>query len=640
MMADRVYVDILAQSDIRDDRNPHRRAMDLSTRLLSMAYAVDDGPVKIWRCGEPWPAFAVDVTFCAQGAAAEIALWNHVAVRDHGAPPTSPRRWICIAAKAARAGLPRDLGAAAKAVGLTAPRSDLLLATNLDDPDRLSRATMARMGVVEAERRLDRYLPDNAAEDAVWTVDYAINARGFLIDRPFAKAAAAQVADLQTRLQAEATALGLENLNSTPQIKSFFHGASLPDLRKSTVSAALEEPNLPLAVRKVLELRQRSASNAVLKYRSAIEHAGADDRVRDGYLYAGAHTWRWAGQGVQPQNLHRGTLSESCTHAAVAALTAGEIDLAEDLTGKTGFDLLAAVVRGMVMAPPGKVLIDGDYAKIEVVALANVAKLPALVEALKTDVYKEQAAHTFKAAVEAVTPQQRAVGKVAVLGLAYGMGPERFRDNCSDAGVDISQEEALRVVDAFRYDFPGVRPFWNFLEDGVRQALKEPNVAVRGGQYPGFSFIHDKRDHPIVAGAKIDFLIIGIPSGRHLFYPKPRFEKGCHPIDGSETEDIIFTTAKPDKKQKGKDKFKGKLYAGRICENVCQALSRDILAHALVQLENAGLPVIAHSHDEALAETTPDRADEFKRIMETPPPWARKWRLQIETFQSERYLKS
>ncbi len=69
------------------------------------------------------------------------------------------------------------------------------------------------------------------------------------------------------------------------------------------------------------------------------------------------------------------------------------------------------------------------------------------------------------------------------------------------------------------------------------------------------------------------------------------------------------------------------LYGGLLCENVVQAVARDLLAWAMTMAEKAGLPIVAHIHDEAVIEVAKAQAKEaaklFLKIMTTLPWWAK-----------------
>ena len=66
---------------------------------------------------------------------------------------------------------------------------------------------------------------------------------------------------------------------------------------------------------------------------------------------------------------------------------------------------------------------------------------------------------------------------------------------------------------------------------------------------------------------------------------------------------------------------------GRLTENVVQAIARDILCYALVNLERAGYLPVLHVHDEVVCEVPEGwgSIEEMERIMSTMPPWAEDW---------------
>src|SRR5271165_5110604 len=64
-----------------------------------------------------------------------------------------------------------------------------------------------------------------------------------------------------------------------------------------------------------------------------------------------------------------------------------------------------------------------------------------------------------------------------------------------------------------------------------------------------------------------------------------------------------------------------------IVHNCVQATSRDILAHAIVNLEQAGYAVVLHVHDEIVAEIPENWGSvrDFEVIMSNLPEWAANW---------------
>jgi DNA polymerase len=118
-----------------------------------------------------------------------------------------------------------------------------------------------------------------------------------------------------------------------------------------------------------------------------------------------------------------------------------------------------------------------------------------------------------------------------------------------------------------------------------------------------------------------------MPSGRPLVYPRMGLVK-----DGKGREQLTY-----------EGRFREFTYGGKLCENVIQAFCRDLLAHALVACEEAGLEVVLHVHDEIVAQVPERLAHEGLRALEecmtTLPPWAAGFPAGAEGFFAKRYRK-
>ena len=82
-------------------------------------------------------------------------------------------------------------------------------------------------------------------------------------------------------------------------------------------------------------------------------------------------------------------------------------------------------------------------------------------------------------------------------------------------------------------------------------------------------------------------------------------------------------------------------YGGKLTENVDQAVSRDIMAEALLRLEANDYPVLMSVHDEAISEVDKDfgTVEEYCDIMCILPKWAKGLPLKAEGWEGQRYRK-
>jgi DNA polymerase bacteriophage-type len=83
-------------------------------------------------------------------------------------------------------------------------------------------------------------------------------------------------------------------------------------------------------------------------------------------------------------------------------------------------------------------------------------------------------------------------------------------------------------------------------------------------------------------------------------------------------------------------------YGGLWTENIVSAISRDLLAAALLRLERAGYRVGLHVHDEIIAEVPIGfgSTEEFTRLMITPPSWALGLPIAAQAWSGSRFSKS
>ena len=135
-------------------------------------------------------------------------------------------------------------------------------------------------------------------------------------------------------------------------------------------------------------------------------------------------------------------------------------------------------------------------------------------------------------------------------------------------------------------------------------------------------------------------LIVTLPSGRDLYYRRCRVESR---VPGYAGRLGLPPRSRPTLVYDG-PRGESTLFGGKITENLVQAICRDLLCCALLRCERAGLPVVAHVHDEVICEVPGPRAedalDRLVAIMVTPPRWAADFPVVAEGFASPRYTKS
>src|SRR5262249_59880126 len=133
---------------------------------------------------------------------------------------------------------------------------------------------------------------------------------GFYIDRGLAEAARAVAPAAAPELDAELACItngAVTGVNQVGKLKKWLaeQSCAADTLDKAVIEELLEKEDLPAQVRRVLELRQSGAQAAAKKITALLARCSDDGRIRGAFRYHGASTGRWAGNGVQPQNLKR-----------------------------------------------------------------------------------------------------------------------------------------------------------------------------------------------------------------------------------------------------------------------------------------------------------------------------------------------
>lgn len=486
------------------------------------------------------------------------------------------------------------------------------------DPPRFQRLIEYCRQDVEAERQLDRHVPElSRRERILFELDFLINARGLGIDHALVMELA-HLADI-AREDLTARILRLTNgqvrsLGQVVQLRDWLrlYGVDMPDLRRATVEDRLTDRTLPGPAREALQARLDASRSSTAKLVSISQAASGDGRVRGAFQYYGANrTGRWAGRRVQPQNLFRGVIKD--VPAALKLIRAGvgveDLDL---LFEASPLGVVASCLRSTIQAQAGHVLAIADFSQIEARVLAWLAgQMDALAIFADPgqDIYVETAA--------GVGSTSRQMGKVLVLACGFGMGGERFRQTAAGYGLELDIVEAYDAVAAWRRLNDRIVDLWWELH---RVVLRVTRRGPGAGEATGFlEVIH-----------KPGMLLVKLPSQRHLVYRRPLVVLGDTGHDEFSYMGAIGSTW-----------TRLRAWPGRLVENVTQAVARDVMAEAMLGLQD--LPLIATIHDELIAEVPVDDADDtLARMlarMKIPPGWAPGLPVNAAGVVSTRYHK-
>lgn len=594
------------------------------------------------------------VIFVAHNAGFEQAMWKFHMV-PMGYPELPPERWHDTMAVAGMKALPLGLDALVTALELPVKKDmdghrHMLV---MCKPDRLGGWSHHNDFNLQ---RLSDYCGDDAnaqygvyvatkglgpSERHAWVLDQRINQRGIKIDTEFVDACI-DVLD-QVRVPMVERFRELTGLKPTQREKVLNwvndQGIALGDMRKATLDAILDpddefgiedfaEP-LPPHVHEAIALRRSLASSSVAKLQRMLQCAGGDGRVRYATQYHGARTGRDAGRLIQIQNYPRGEIGDrqGLTADILAdAILTRNVPHIQELWGPDIFSAVISSLRSCIVPEKGKVLVGGDFAAVEARNLLSMAGQHDRVEQMHAglDVYSETASMIFKRPINRKDPSMQkegAIGKATVLGSGYGLGPVGFRARFAPKdSIDL----AMLAINTYRQEFaPMVPKFWY----GLWQASVDAVYCdlAKTYSYQGIEFRKET-----------DFLTMRLPSGRKLWYHRPRKAISYTP-GGDERPSWTFMS------YQGK-KFRRHLaWHGMLTADCIQGSARDLMVEAMKRAEAAGLNTIFKVHDELVFEEfdRPDLVQTAKQVMEDIEPWARerKFRVKAEVEKMLRYRK-
>lgn len=650
-----LHIDLETYSDIDITKaGLYKYVQSPAFEILLFAYSYDYEPVRIIdvAAGEKIPLQIIqdldnpDVKKMAHNAAFEINCLGRFY-------RTEVCQWHCTMIHAYYCGFPGQLGQLGKALGLPENKQKMAAGRQLIRyfcvPCTPTKTNYGRtrnywyhdrkkwelfksycIRDVETEMEIDRILerhPMPEAEHINWVLDQMINLTGVQMDRELIEGALFISEQIREELSGKAKSLtGLDNPNSVAQLKQWItenSGLELESLNKQTIAEVLAQKEGKALIKEVLKIRQELGKTSVKKYEAMRACMCGDGRIRGLLQFYGANrTGRWAGRLVQVQNLPRNYI--------------GTLDTARELVKKRQTeavkliygnvpDVLSQLIRTAFIPGNGNKFLVADFSAIEARVLSWLAGEQWRLDVFRTHgkIYEASASAMFGVDISLIKKgnpeyELRGKGKIAELALGY-QGGKGSLISMGALQMGLKEEELPDIVKRWRGSNQRIVDFWYAVE---RYALETVLHGIPNSMPCGISFERDE-----------NYMIIHLPSGRSLYYYKPevRLNDLCR--------DAVYFQGVDQKTKKW-----GYIstYGGKLTENIVQAVARDLLANAMMNLYQAGYCINFHIHDEVILEvpqTSEKNLEEAIALMCRLPGWAAGLPLDADGFESDYYRK-
>ena len=487
-----------------------------------------------------------------------------------------------------------------------------------DAPDKWELFKKYNKRDVEVEMSIQQKLSRFPVPDSVWDeyhIDQEINDRGILLDMDVVTNAIKFDAFSKARLMGTLKdKTELANPNSVTQMKDWLisKGVETDSLDKKTVIELLK--TVPSDVADVLKLRQQLAKSSVKKYRAMQNSVCADGRARGMFQFYGANrSGRWAGRIIQLQNLPQNHMTD--LEDARDIVKSGDYELMNMLYDDVP-DALSQLIRTAFIPKLGYKFCVSDFSAIETRVIAFLAKENWRMKVFKEngDIYCASASAMFHVPVEkhGVNGHLRQKGKIAELALGYG-GSVGALTAMGALDMGLTEDELQPLVDSWRASNPNIVQFWWDVDRCVKTAIKQRTAT----ETHGIRFIYQS-----------GMLFIALPSGRRLCYVKPKI--GENKFGG---ESVTYEGVGTNKKWERIES-----YGPKFVENIVQAISRDILCHAMRTLSHCF--IVGHVHDELIIETPMDAdLNAICEQMGRTPTWIEGLLLRADGYETAFYKK-
>lgn len=438
-----------------------------------------------------------------------------------------------------------------------------------------------------------------------------------------------------------------EGILSIPKLGEYCrseYGVEPPATTSEDTKTLREWERLHPNIRYTKAMRDYRKANILLR---RIEHVL--DRLMDNgrfpfaWLYAGAHTLRWAGgsgysrggtgeTGFNVQNIPKEPMYIDHDYELITDL--------DEIKGCEAWDegapsemlkpyLHAVDLRARVIAEPGKKLVIFDAAQIEpriikwliTLIFAGTQKAKDAQDDLDRvragesiyEVHGRKRMGWKGGNPKKEAPKEYFFWKQQVLGLGFGCGHVRYKDKCAEYHVEISLLESKAQVAGFRAKEQGITSLWGKLDTDFKSCQgKDYEVELPNGVIMTYFDVHAA----IRSRFKKD---------------KQAHENKALGPDTKRLEMAAYT------ERGGRIKW---FYGALIFENIVQRIAREIMADMLLACDDRGWMSLFSVHDEGVLEVDNDvDLEDVRQTVSISPEWAEGLPIAVDIQESPHYLK-
>ena len=485
-------------------------------------------------------------------------------------------------------------------------------------------------------------LPES--EQKLWELDQEINDRGVLVDSTMLKNAIYYDNIFKSNLiEKLKTITNINNPKSNNQMRDYLKslGVEVNSLSKESVGDLLNSCEVKKnphyeKIKEVLDLRAMLNKTSTKKYEAMKRCMCSDERIRGLFQFYGANrTGRWAGRLVQVQNLPQNKMSnleevrEKIRNEINTNFPSRKKNFDYDFNINSYLynqenlsDILSQLIRTTFIPKKNHRFIIADFSAIEARIIAYLSDEKWRIDVFNTHgkIYEASASKMFKVDINEITKESelRQKGKIAELALGYQGGVGALV-SMGAYNMNLCESELIEIVRAFRSSNVNIVKLWNTVEKAFIEAVNNKSI------------VHiDKNISFIYEG---NILFIKLPSGRRLSYIRPRIDYNNAFNKSIITYEGVDSTTKKNTRLT--------TYGGKLVENIVQAIARDVLGEAMMNLRNKGFNIVMHVHDEIVLEVENgvSSVEKVCEIMCKENKYFKGLNLRADGFESNYYKK-